>query len=212
MLAEEQIEKIRATLVNQIDNMDISDEEKEKAKNQVYEMPEEELEKFIKQPASASCIFCDITNGALESYKITETPEAMVVLEINPLSEGHSIIIPKKHIPLTKFKKSVYNLLHKMIDKINKKLDPIQVNITSNEVGGHAVFNILPIYGKETGERKKATTEELGQTLRKLGVKKKKERKKVEKIVIKEKSVKKPVEEEKPSEPEIIIEFPRRVP
>ncbi|KAI8801068.1 HIT family protein 1 [Cladochytrium replicatum] len=46
---------------------------------------------------SASCIFCKIIKGVIPSSKILETDLTYVFLDINPLSKGHALVIPKYH-------------------------------------------------------------------------------------------------------------------
>ncbi|MFA5432283.1 MAG: HIT domain-containing protein [Candidatus Paceibacterota bacterium] len=43
------------------------------------------------------CIFCKIISNEIPSYKIYEDDLALAILDINPLSKGHVLIIPKKH-------------------------------------------------------------------------------------------------------------------
>ncbi|KAI9330795.1 HIT-like domain-containing protein [Zopfochytrium polystomum] len=45
----------------------------------------------------ASCIFCKIVAGAIPSHKIYETEHSFAFLDINPLSTGHALVIPKHH-------------------------------------------------------------------------------------------------------------------
>ena len=42
-------------------------------------------------------IFCKIINGEIPSYKIYEDDYVLAFLDINPQSNGHTLIIPKKH-------------------------------------------------------------------------------------------------------------------
>lgn len=44
-----------------------------------------------------NCIFCKIINGEIPSYKIYEDDMILAFLDINPVSPGHTLIIPKKH-------------------------------------------------------------------------------------------------------------------
>lgn len=44
------------------------------------------------------CIFCDISNGICPAHVIYEDETIMAFLDIDPISEGHTLIIPKKHI------------------------------------------------------------------------------------------------------------------
>lgn len=43
------------------------------------------------------CIFCKIMRGEIPSYTIYEDDIVKVFLDINPISEGHCMIVPKKH-------------------------------------------------------------------------------------------------------------------
>ena len=43
------------------------------------------------------CIFCKIINGEIPCYKIYEDDIIMSFLDINPVSVGHTLIIPKVH-------------------------------------------------------------------------------------------------------------------
>lgn len=43
------------------------------------------------------CIFCKIVKGEIPSYKIYEDDKVLAFLDINPYSNGHTLIIPKEH-------------------------------------------------------------------------------------------------------------------
>lgn len=43
------------------------------------------------------CIFCKIIKGEIPSARILETEHVLAFLDINPLSRGHCLIIPKDH-------------------------------------------------------------------------------------------------------------------
>ena len=45
----------------------------------------------------SDCIFCKIINGDIPCYKIYENDYVLAFLDINPDSDGHTLIIPKKH-------------------------------------------------------------------------------------------------------------------
>ncbi len=42
-------------------------------------------------------VFCKISNNELQNYKVFENDNILAFLDIEPFSEGHTIIIPKKH-------------------------------------------------------------------------------------------------------------------
>ncbi|KAL1744068.1 HIT-like domain-containing protein [Schizophyllum fasciatum] len=45
----------------------------------------------------ASCIFCKIIKGEIPSFKLVETELSYSFMDIQPLSTGHALVIPKYH-------------------------------------------------------------------------------------------------------------------
>ncbi len=43
------------------------------------------------------CIFCKIIKGEIPSYTIYEDEIVKVFLDINPVTDGHCMVVPKKH-------------------------------------------------------------------------------------------------------------------
>ena len=43
------------------------------------------------------CIFCKIVKGEIPCFKVYEDDTVMAFEDINPVSEGHTLIIPKRH-------------------------------------------------------------------------------------------------------------------
>lgn len=43
------------------------------------------------------CIFCKIIAGEIPSIKVFEDGNTLAFMDINPLSEGHLLVVPKKH-------------------------------------------------------------------------------------------------------------------
>ncbi|MBR2833742.1 MAG: HIT family protein [Bacilli bacterium] len=43
------------------------------------------------------CIFCKIVNGEIPSFTLYEDDLVKAFLDVNPLSNGHTLIVPKKH-------------------------------------------------------------------------------------------------------------------
>ncbi len=44
-----------------------------------------------------NCLFCKIVNGEIPAYKIYEDEKYLAFLDIAQFTEGHTIVIPKKH-------------------------------------------------------------------------------------------------------------------
>jgi len=184
MINEEQAKKIKEQLTKQIDSWNASKEQKTQAKEQIENLPANELEDFLiknklvkenqenekesRETTPEQCPFCLIVEGKLPSYKIDENKDSIAVLEINPLSKGHSIVIPKKHQPIEKISSSALSLSKKIVSRIKSKLKPKDISIQSATAFGHGIINIIPLYENEKLERKKAEEAELKELQEKL--------------------------------------------
>ncbi len=51
---------------------------------------------FIEAEISMSTIFSKIVSGEIPSYKVAESNDYLAFLDINPLTRGHVLVIPKK--------------------------------------------------------------------------------------------------------------------
>ena len=47
--------------------------------------------------SSQDCVFCKIAAGEIPCSKVYEDDSVLAFLDINPLSEGHTLVIPKAH-------------------------------------------------------------------------------------------------------------------
>jgi len=81
------------------------------------------------------CIFCKIVKGEIESKKVYSDENFIGILDINPVSEGHSLIISKKHYETILDMPS--SLGGELLDAIKK------VSLKLMEEGRAEGFNIL---------------------------------------------------------------------
>lgn len=47
---------------------------------------------------TADCVFCRIVNGESPSRTVYEDEHTLAFLDINPISRGHTLVIPKHHV------------------------------------------------------------------------------------------------------------------
>ena len=174
MLSEEEAKNIKTQIIGQIDST-FPEDKKNQAKQEVDSMGIGQLEEFLeknnlmkKQSQSESpqqqCIFCAIASGQSDSVKLDENDEAVAVLEINPISSGHTLVIPKNHIPNAKgFTEKIKELSKKISEKIKKQLSPKDILSSNSNLFGHEIINILPVYENENmnSPRHQAKKEEL---------------------------------------------------
>jgi len=194
MLSDEETQEIKEKLLSHIESS-FPAEQVTTAKQQVESMNSEQLENFLERnklikeensekPEKNECVFCSIASDKIKSIKINENKDAIAVLEINPISKGHCIIIPRKHT--NKASKSVFNLAKKVSQNIKEKFSPKSIEISNSKLFGHEIINVLPVYDKEdfNSERKPTRIEELEKVKEELEKKKEviKKKPKIEEI------------------------------
>ena len=98
-----------------------------------------------------SSVFTKIVNGEIPCYKIAETENCLAFLDVNPLVEGHTLVIPKKEIDyiydLDDELLAELNLFAKQVAKAIEKAIPclrIGVTVIGLEVP-HAHVHLIPL-------------------------------------------------------------------
>lgn len=120
-----------------------------------------------------NCIFCKIINGEIPSHVLYEDEQFKVILDVNPATKGHALILPKEHyanlyeLP-EETAADAMKLAQRMMRKMTEKLDCDGFNIVQNngEAAGQTVFHfhmhLIPRY-KNDGEILKYIAGEPGQ-------------------------------------------------
>jgi histidine triad (HIT) family protein len=168
---------------------------------------EEKPSAAAKSSGKGQCVMCMLANKQIESLAIYEDKDYLAALEINPITSGHVLLIPKQHIAETKqIKSKAFTIANKIGKHLVKKLGAENFQINSSDETKHAIINIIPRYkGQEISyERKPAKKQELQEIAMKIGSMTKKESK--PKVKKEEKKV------EKSSENSNILKLPRRIP
>jgi histidine triad (HIT) family protein len=70
------------------------------------------------------CIFCKIANKEIPAKIIAENKDALAFLDIEPISDGHTIVIPKKHYQ--NLSQCDVETLHGVIDLVKQVSNEIQ--------------------------------------------------------------------------------------
>ncbi|MHA1683397.1 MAG: HIT family protein [Promethearchaeota archaeon] len=88
------------------------------------------------------CIFCKIIKGEIPSRTFYETDDVVGFLDINPVSRGHSLLMPKKHFKLIEQgdNETISNFfiaLKEFSSYIKERLECAGLNILINQ-GKHA--------------------------------------------------------------------------
>ena len=108
-----------------------------------------------------NCIFCKIAAGEIPSSTVYEDKDFRVIMDINPASKGHCIILPKEHAA------NIYELSDETAGKLmvvakkvatamKEELACEGINILQNngEAAGQTVFHVhvhlIPRYKGDT--------------------------------------------------------------
>ncbi len=97
----------------------------------------------------ADCVFCKIVSGEYTSSKIYEDDSILAFLDIQPVNNGHLLIVPKKHVELianlddeTSSKMMVLaNRINNALRKSGVKLAGMNYFLADGEAAGQEVFH-----------------------------------------------------------------------
>lgn len=101
------------------------------------------------------CIFCKIINGEIPSYTVYEDEIVKVFLDINPNTNGHMLIIPKKHFSNivdldSKTMSHIFEVQKKMYKLVKEKLGAQGATFAQNNDLGqdvkHYHMHLIPRY------------------------------------------------------------------
>ncbi len=104
-------------------------------------------------------IFCKIINGEIPCKKIYEDEEVVVIMDVNPRSNGHLLVLPKKHYQdimdiEDNTIKHIYMIAKKMISLLKEKLKCDGVTLEQNngiaQEVKHFHLHIIPKYEENT--------------------------------------------------------------
>ena len=106
------------------------------------------------------CIFCKIVKGEIPSYKIYEDDIVIAILDISQTTEGHTLVIPKKHYKnLYELDSNMSGEIFKIIPNISKAIkkafNHIGLNLIINterplQTVNHLHIHLIPRYENDT--------------------------------------------------------------
>lgn len=90
------------------------------------------------------CIFCKIIKGEIPCFKVYEDDMVIAFEDINPISQGHTLILPKRHV------ENIWEITEDELIAIVKAAKKIANAIKDvlNPVG----LALLQLNGKEVGQ------------------------------------------------------------
>lgn len=195
-LSKEQISQLKEQLFEQIKNL--PQEQRKEAEKQIESLSDDAIEEMLESQKSSVKIFREIASGKIPSKKIDENNQAIAVLEIKPISKGHTIIIPKEKLTnIDKIPEAISILTDSISKSLSDKLKAKNVKIIPELKFGEVIINLIPIYDKDLSlesERHNSSESELEKVMETI-------HKKEQKLEVKEESKK-----------EELKKFPRRIP
>lgn len=234
MLSDEQAKAIKKNLFEQLKKFPA--EQAAEIREQIEDASPEELEEFLKAQKSAQsgggsgtgneCIFCQIISGKIETTRIYEDADVICILDVNPASRGHALVMPKEHF---QFINEIPDALLNKIFIFVKAIEPVMIEtlkaqgmsiyIGQGELAGqrvpHFCINMIPRYKDDKlsfeWERQKIDKKELEKTAEELRKKASKEVKSKIESEVKKEHEKKKVEDESEAE-KIYRHVKRRMP
>ena len=95
------------------------------------------------------CIFCKIVAGEIPCFKIHEDDRVLCFADINPITDGHSLIIPKAHheniweIPAEDLT-AIHRVSKQIAGAMKTALDPAGIAVL--QLNGRAVNQVVMHY------------------------------------------------------------------
>ena len=110
--------------------------------------------------SASDCIFCKIASGQIPAIKVYEDEMIVAFLDISPVSDGHTLVIPKQHIDkfdecLPQFLGQICSRLARVAGVIQKAVGCDGYNVLCNngraagQIVNHLHFHIIP---RKTGD------------------------------------------------------------
>lgn len=80
------------------------------------------------------CIFCKIVAGEIPKYTIYEDQDVLAFLDIHPINDGHTLVIPKQHVHFVHHLNDdlfhhVMDVTKKVMLALEKALEPARVGV-----------------------------------------------------------------------------------
>lgn len=97
----------------------------------------------------SDCIFCKIASGEIPASIVWQSEEAIAFLDVNPLAEGHTLLIPREHFSDLRDVnpdqlKALLAPAPRIVDALMRSTGASGVNVLQNTgaAAGQAVFHL----------------------------------------------------------------------
>jgi histidine triad (HIT) family protein len=127
---------------------------------------------------NSSCVFCKIARKQAPASYVYEDENVLAFLDIRPLNEGHTLVIPKEHyVTIFEVPEELVAHLHRIVKRValavreSTKADGISIIQQNGKAAGQEIFHlhvhVIPRYEGQKlprfGEISEADREKLDQ-------------------------------------------------
>ncbi len=107
------------------------------------------------------CVFCKMVEGEIPVTKVYEDAAVLAFLDIGPISDGHTLVVPKRHCPTIhecdpEVLAEVFTRVGRIAEAVMTAMEADGYNVLSNngaaagQVVDHVHFHIIP---RKVGDR-----------------------------------------------------------
>jgi len=130
-----------------------NEEQLKELQEKLEKMSPEERQTFMRE----QCVFCQIIDGKVPGKKVYEDDLCIALLDINPATKGHILLLPKEHVSIApQVPQDIMLHLGKMAKKLSHAcLRGLQAKGTNlfmangpaaGQVANHFIIHIIPRY------------------------------------------------------------------
>lgn len=101
------------------------------------------------------CIFCKIIKGEIPAKKVYEDEQVVVIMDANPQTDGHVLVMPKKHVTdyteldkdlLEHINEVAKKMVPQLMEKLEAKAMTFVVNYGDSQAVKHFHLHLIPDY------------------------------------------------------------------
>ena len=114
------------------------------------------------EPLSAEeCVFCQVVDGTVESSRVYEDDEILAFMDIQPVTDGHLLVIPTRHAPRLadldeQLGMSMFRIAQRLAAALRSSgipCDGVNLFLADGEAAFQEVFHVhLHVFPRTTGD------------------------------------------------------------
>ncbi len=108
-----------------------------------------------QQKRAPDCVFCKIVGGEIPSARVLDTDQAVAFLDINPVNQGHTLLVPKAHhAQLSELPEPIAAAIGALLPRLSRAVaaatgaDGLNVIVNNGAAAGqtidHAHWHLIP--------------------------------------------------------------------